>query len=88
MDPKRYCQEAIQELHTAASTEQSNQRHQRIVVLAYFADLQPAEQDFASQLKLLAASSERSGRSALATAAREVLDDWQTRRAAGLVGVA
>ncbi len=87
MDPKRYCQEAIQELHTAAPTEQANQRHQRIVVLAYFADIQPAEQEFASQLKLLASSSERSGRPSLAAAAREVLDDWQARRSRLLAAV-
>ena len=81
MDPKQYCQQAMRELRKATPTAAPTQHHQRVVVLAYFADVPPTEQDFATQLKRLAESSERSGRIALATAAREVLADWEERRA-------
>ena len=80
MDPSRYCQQAIKELRRADS-EQGVPGQQKIVVLAYFAELHPSEQDFSSQLKLLAESAGRSGRTSLAQAARSVLDDWQSRAA-------
>ena len=78
MDPSRYCQQAIQELRREPAIE----GQQKIVVLAYFADLSPSEQDFSSQLKLLAESAERTGRASLASAARSVLEEWQSRTAA------
>ena len=79
MKPSRYCHEVIDELREGAAGAEGQQK---IVVLAYFADLNPSERDFASRLRLLAESSERSGRHSLASAARAVLDDWETRRVA------
>ena len=78
MDPSRYCQQAIKELRRA-KPEHGVRGQQKIVVLAYFAEVNPSEQDFSSQLKLLADSAERTGRTSLARAAQSVLDDWQSR---------
>jgi hypothetical protein len=74
MDPSRYCQQAIQELRSASAIE----GQQKIVVLAYFADLNPSAADFLTELRLLAESAERSGRASLASAARAVIADWQS----------
>ena len=81
MEPNRYCQQAIQELRQSMPSEQRVEAQQRLVVLAYFAAEPLQTRDFASRLRLLANSSERSGRSNLAAAARAVLEDWERQRA-------
>jgi hypothetical protein len=57
-----------------------------LAVLVFFAQQDMTERDFVAQLVLLGESSERSGRTALAAAARAVLRDWEThaRRSAAL----
>ena len=78
MDPRTYCEEAIEELLAArASRFDGAAGRQVVVVLTYFAQHAPSERDFTSQLKLLAESAARSNRPALAAGARAVLDDWQ-----------
>jgi hypothetical protein len=81
VEPKRYCQQAIQEIRRRMPSEPPTEAQQRLVVLAYFAEEPLETRDFASRLKLLADSSERSGRPTLAAAARAVLEDWETKRA-------
>jgi len=80
MDPRSYCQHAIGQLRRETATRHRDvEGRQMVVVLAYFAQQQPSERDFASQLKLLAESAERSRRRSLAAAARAVLSDWEAR---------
>ena len=80
MDPRTYCEHAMGQLRRKTATRHRDaEGRQMVVVLAYFAQQQPSERDFASQLKLLAESAERSRRSLLATAARAVLSDWEAR---------
>jgi hypothetical protein len=78
MEPNRYCQTAIDGLRDA---ETSIESQQKIVVLAYFAEVGPSEEGFAIDLRLLADGAERDGRRSLAAAARAVLEDWSTARA-------
>jgi hypothetical protein len=80
MDPRTYCERAIDELRGKQSRRFSPiEGHQMVVVLAHFAQVKPSERDFSSQLKLLVQSAERSHRWSLAAAARAVLEDWQAR---------
>ena len=80
MDPRTYCEHAMGQLRQKIATRPRDvEGRQRVVVLAYFAQQQPSVRDFASQLKLLAESAERSRRSSLAAAARAVLCDWEAR---------
>jgi hypothetical protein len=82
VDPRTYCERAIGQLRRETATQHRDvEGRQRVVVLAYFAQQQPSARDFASQLRLLAESAERSRRTALAAAARAVLRDWEARAA-------
>jgi hypothetical protein len=82
MEPRTYCQEAMDRLRgRGAESFSGAEDKQVVVVLAYFAQQKPSERDFPSELKLLAESATRSGRSSLAAAASAVLSDWQTRAA-------
>jgi hypothetical protein len=82
MEPRTYCQEAIDQLRgRGADRFPSAENKQIVVVLAYFAEQKPSERDFTSELKLLADSATRSGRPSLAAAASAVLSDWQARAA-------
>lgn len=78
MEPSRYCQEAIGELRDGAADAA---RQQKIVVLAYYAEVSPPEEGFATDLRLLAQGAERDGRRSLAAAARAVLHDWEAHAA-------
>jgi hypothetical protein len=82
MEPRIYCQEAIDRLRVRGAESFSGaEDKQVVVVLAYFAQQKPSERDFTSGLKLLAESATRSGRSSLAAAANAVLSDWQATAA-------
>jgi hypothetical protein len=78
MEPIRYCQKAIDGLRETAVSVESQQK---IVVLAYYAEVSPSREDFATDLRLLADGAQRDGRHSLAAAARAVLDDWNAARA-------
>jgi hypothetical protein len=78
MQPDAYCSIQIERLQQKRCQDGLNlNENQLIVVLTHFLQLNPAANDFESQLKLLVESASRSNRTALATAARSVLDDWQ-----------
>jgi hypothetical protein len=79
MEPSRYCQDALGELRDGAADIGIQQK---VVVLAYYAEVGASEARFATDLRLLAEGAERDGRMALAAAARAVLDDWKAARAA------
>lgn len=80
MDPRTYCEDAIRKLRSGdAASRKKMENNQVVVVLAYFIQHEPSERDFASQLKTLAESADRSHRQSLAAAARAVLSDWQSR---------
>jgi hypothetical protein len=80
MEPRIYCERKIQQLREREKqTGGTIARHQKIAVLAYFAQQTPPEREFARELALLAESAERSQRTALALAARSILSDWQER---------
>lgn len=89
LDPRTYCERAIEDLRSTQRTRFGGlQSNQMVVVLAYFAEIQPEARDFTSQLKLLARTSERSNRWSLAAAAKAVLSDWEAQRGAEHAAVA
>jgi len=79
VDPRTYCRQAMAKVLGQGRMQQDGLTDRQVlVVLAYFAQQETSERDFIGQLTLLGDSAERSGRTALAAAARAVLHDWQT----------
>ena len=83
MDPHTYCEQAMAELSSKPTRRGALERPQLLVVLAHFIRHELSDRAFARELRDLAESADRRGRLGLAAAARAVLRDWETRRAAG-----
>ena len=78
MDPHVYCRAFVAELLAERAGRGSDPaRLQQAVVLAYFVERRPSQEDFARELHALAAGVH--GGPGVASAARAILLDWQAR---------
>ena len=81
MDPHLYCQETIADLLAQPADRRLGPADlQRAAVLAFLAQRQLSERDFARELRELAAGADH-GRPGVAAAAQAILHDWQARTA-------
>ena len=80
MDPRTYCEQALDELLGRGTDLARDERGlQRGAVLSYLAELRLSEQEFPRELKALRMRAWRSGRPGLEAAARAILRDWEAR---------
>ena len=80
MDPRTYCEQALDELLARGADLAADQDGtQRGAVLSYLAQLRLSEHDFAGELKRLSMRATRERRPTIAAAARAILLDWEAR---------
>ncbi len=83
MDPRTFCEQALDDLRRGQAPQSPEVGSQQVeVVLIHLVAQTPSEQEFSTQLKLMAESAERMNRPALAAAARALLSDWKAKSAA------